>query len=173
MNTQTSWMVPVEGITCAGCVNRLQNALNKQEQVKNSEVNLALKTLQVSSDSPVDAIQIDDWVNQAGYQLKKQKQIFTVLSISCACCVNKIEKALTALVGVLEVKVNLTSNEVGVTWIDGSLSSTDIDTALDQAGYPVTQPEKSNTKDKHQDNKTSDSDVKKNKSNLYISEEKI
>ncbi|MCJ8312456.1 MAG: copper-translocating P-type ATPase [Saccharospirillaceae bacterium] len=163
MNTQTSWMVPVEGITCAGCVNRLQNALNKQDQVKNSEVNLALKTLQVSSDSAVDAIQIDDWVVKAGYQLKKQKQIFTVQSINCASCVNKIEKALTALPGVLEVKVNLTSNEVGVTWIDGSLSSTDIDTALDQAGYPVAQPEKSNTKDKHKGNKASDSSVKKNK----------
>ncbi len=54
----THLIMPVIGLTCASCVNRLEKSLNRRAEVKQASVNLALETLDIMFDSntPIDTI---------------------------------------------------------------------------------------------------------------------
>jgi len=62
--------------------------------------------------------------------------IFNVEGMSCMSCVRHVEKALTAVAGVGQVEVDLTTKTAKVS---GSANETDIINALKQAGYQATQ----------------------------------
>ena len=61
---------------------------------------------------------------------------FGVQNMSCASCVGRVEKALNALEGLHDARVNLAAENVRVTTepgFDGAM----LDAALTQAGYPA------------------------------------
>ncbi len=57
--------VPVEGMTCASCVGRVERALRKLPGVADATVNLASETATVRGDAPAAAIR--DAIAAAGY----------------------------------------------------------------------------------------------------------
>ena len=57
---------------------------------------------------------------------------YTVTGMSCAACVARVEKAVSAVPGVDTVAVSLLTNSMGV---EGSASPTDIIRAVENAGY--------------------------------------
>lgn len=69
MNKQTNheWTLAIEGMTCASCSNRVEQALLKTPGVKTAEVNLALETALVSGSGLV-ADMLVEAVTAAGYQ---------------------------------------------------------------------------------------------------------
>lgn len=50
--------LPIEGMTCASCVGRVEKALKKVEGVENAEVNLATEKAMISSSQPLDLIAV-------------------------------------------------------------------------------------------------------------------
>ncbi len=60
----------------------------------------------------------------------------SVQNMSCASCVGRVERTLSALSGVEDVRVNLASETVQAE-VDGADRISDIMTALDEAGYPA------------------------------------
>ena len=69
MNTSTTvaplpahavdWTLPIEGMTCASCVSRVEKALKKVPGVLSAEVNLATEKAQVTvagPQTPVEAL---------------------------------------------------------------------------------------------------------------------
>ncbi|MBZ0124510.1 MAG: heavy metal translocating P-type ATPase [Roseovarius sp.] len=60
----------------------------------------------------------------------------SVQNMSCASCVGRVERTLSALSGVDDVRVNLASETVQAE-VDGADRISDIMTALDEAGYPA------------------------------------
>lgn len=62
--------LPVEGMTCASCVTRVEKAILKAEGVKNVSVNLATEkvSFEINSDK-VDLNKISQLVDEAGYKL--------------------------------------------------------------------------------------------------------
>ncbi|MDF3360002.1 copper-translocating P-type ATPase [Sulfitobacter sp. Ks41] len=67
---------------------------------------------------------------------KAETLTFGVQNMSCASCVGRVEKALNALEGVDEARVNLAAETVRVT-AHPALDAGELDTALAQAGYPA------------------------------------
>ncbi|MFG6569385.1 heavy metal translocating P-type ATPase [Sulfitobacter sp. 1A13679] len=67
---------------------------------------------------------------------KAETLTFGVQNMSCASCVGRVEKALNALEGVGEARVNLAAETVRVT-AHPALDAGELDTALAQAGYPA------------------------------------
>lgn len=61
---------PVEGMTCASCVARVEKIINKFNGVNNVSVNLANESVTFESDIPVDIKSIADAVDEYGYKLK-------------------------------------------------------------------------------------------------------
>ncbi|MFG6498516.1 heavy metal translocating P-type ATPase [Sulfitobacter sp. 1A13191] len=67
---------------------------------------------------------------------KAETLTFGVQNMSCASCVGRVEKALNALDGIGEARVNLAAETVRVT-AHPALDAGELDTALAQAGYPA------------------------------------
>ncbi|MFD1383809.1 heavy metal translocating P-type ATPase [Rhodanobacter aciditrophus] len=56
LNNEDSIQLQLSGITCAGCVNTIQKALDKVPGVQHAEVNFASRTAQVRGNQGVDAL---------------------------------------------------------------------------------------------------------------------
>lgn len=61
---------------------------------------------------------------------------FGIKEMSCASCVGRVEKALSAVSGVSQAHVNLASETATIT-ADGTFDAQNVITALDAAGYPA------------------------------------
>ncbi|MGB3327391.1 MAG: heavy metal translocating P-type ATPase, partial [Thermomicrobiales bacterium] len=62
--------LPIEGMTCASCVGRVERALNKVDGVTEASVNLATEKASVSFDpSRVTLVQLTQAVEKAGYHV--------------------------------------------------------------------------------------------------------
>ena len=57
---------------------------------------------------------------------------YNVTGMSCAACSTRVEKAVSKVPGVTSCSVSLLTNSMGV---EGTASSHDIITAVEQAGY--------------------------------------
>src|SRR5215471_11969429 len=99
---------PVTGMTCASCVNRVAKALKKLPGVQDASVNLATEQAAVSFDpAQVAPGQLLSAVEGAGYGVITDQLTFPVTGMTCASCVNRVEKALKKQPGVLDASVNL------------------------------------------------------------------
>jgi Cu+-exporting ATPase len=66
-------VLPVEGMTCATCVNRIERFLNRAEGVAEASVNLATEEAAVRYDpSRIDRAGIVDAIEAAGYDVRPQ-----------------------------------------------------------------------------------------------------
>lgn len=57
--------------------------------------------------------------------------------MTCASCVGRVDKALGAVPGVLDVNVNLASETATVTYVEGAVDLADLLKAAKDAGYPA------------------------------------
>lgn len=58
-----------------------------------------------------------------------------VTGMTCAACVNRVEKALNRVDGVVQAHVNLANEKASVTYIEGRATSADLIAAIEKAGY--------------------------------------
>lgn len=147
-NTETDSTVrvtfPVEGMTCAACVRRVERALDKVDGVGNVAVNLATEKATVQIDPAVTGEdKIRAAIEQAGYKAgrisvpsrstiavpmaKPQATVpaapdhstedgltFDIEGMTCASCVRRVERALGQVEGVAEAGVNLATERARV-----------------------------------------------------------
>src|SRR6266542_6238188 len=100
--------LPITGMTCASCVNRVQKALKKVPGVMDASVNLATEQAAVRYDpAQVAPGQLQAAVENAGYGVVTDQIDFPITGMTCASCVNRVQKALTKVPGVLAANVNL------------------------------------------------------------------
>lgn len=135
--------LPIEGMTCASCVGRVEKALKKVEGVENAEVNLATESAMISSSQPLDLIAVTKAVERAGYKILASQPIeLSIEGMTCASCVGRVEKALKKVEGVQQANVNLATERA---WIQGNaqVQSSDLIQAIKKAGYTAKQIEQS------------------------------
>lgn len=135
--------LPIEGMTCASCVGRVEKALKKVEGVENAEVNLATENAMISSSQPLDLIAVTKAVERAGYKVLASQPIeLSIEGMTCASCVGRVEKALNKVEGVQQANVNLATERA---WVKGNaqVQSSDLIQAVKKAGYTAKQIEQS------------------------------
>ena len=135
--------LPIEGMTCASCVGRVEKALKKVEGVENAEVNLATENAMISSSQPLDLIAVTKAVERAGYKILASQPIeLSIEGMTCASCVGRVEKALKKVEGVQQANVNLATERA---WVQGNaqVQSSDLIQAVKKAGYTAKQIEQS------------------------------
>ncbi len=133
----------IQGMTCASCSARIEKKLNTLHGVKEANVNLATEKAAVLFDPGM--IQIRDLtraVEDLGYHVLEKpgnKDTLTVAvgGISCAACVNRIEKALKAMQGVSEARVNLATEKATIQYQPSLVGKSDIRKAIEESGYQV------------------------------------
>ncbi|MBE7417691.1 MAG: copper-translocating P-type ATPase [Ideonella sp.] len=141
MNTTTSPLpalsLPIEGMTCASCVARVEKALARVPGVRSAQVNLATERAAVELAQPVGALTaaLTGAVEQAGYAVPRETVTLGVSGMTCASCVARVEKALARVPGVVEASVNLATEQAQVTRWRGSAGDAELAAALRDAGY--------------------------------------
>ena len=129
--------LPIDGMTCASCVGRVDRALAALEGVSDVSVNLATENTRLRVDGPERISKIIETASELGYPPRTAKAEFTVGAMSCASCVGRVDKALAAVLGVVDVNVNLASETATVVYVDGLVTTSDLIEASGAAGYPA------------------------------------
>jgi len=122
----------VEGMHCAGCVRRVENALRAVPGVADAAVNLATGSATIDLDGPADAAALRKAVLDLGFQVPEQTVELAVTGMTCAGCASRVERALRAVPGVTGAIVNPATERAtvhGVAAVDALVA------AVAQAGY--------------------------------------
>ncbi|MBI6628481.1 heavy metal translocating P-type ATPase [Pontibaca salina] len=141
--------VQIDGLTCASCVKRTQKALAEVPGVQQADVNLASESATLRFSGAADAVAVRDALDRAGYPARIDRAILNIQNMNCASCVGRVDKALAAVAGVLEVNVNLAAETATVTYLAGHVTAQELARTATQAGYPA----------RLQDNATASSDA--------------
>ena len=130
--TAAAISLPIEGMTCASCVGRVEAALAKVPGVDSVSVNLATERADIRLASPVDRIALIQAVEKVGYDVPAGIVELAVEGMTCASCVGRVEKALKAVPGVTEATVNLATERATVR---GVAAVADLIAAIEKVGY--------------------------------------
>ena len=123
--------LPIEGMSCASCVGRVEKALRAVPGVQSAVVNLATERASLSGDT-LDRAALVRAIEKAGYAVPDSTQDLAVEGMSCASCVGRVERALAAVPGVSAASVNLATERATVR---GSADPDLLVAALRKAGY--------------------------------------
>lgn len=130
MSIQT--IIPIEGMSCASCVGRVEVGLSKVEGVDEVTVNLVAERADISSTAPLDYGSLVESIEKAGYSVPAVTTELAVEGMTCASCVGRVERALKAVPGVAEATVNLATERAS---IRGIASSEALVAAVSGTGY--------------------------------------
>ena len=130
--------LPVEGMSCASCTSRVEQALADVEGVASATVNLATERADVAFDlnrlRTSDLVQV---VEEAGYEVRTTETTLAVQEMSCASCAGSVEEALQNVDGVLEATVNFATERATVRHVLGAVRTADLVDAVRASGYDV------------------------------------
>lgn len=126
----------IEGMSCATCVNSVENAIATVYGVKQVNVNLATGEALIRHNARVgDLIKA---VNSSGYSARivdgENKTVkLRIEGMSCASCVSHVERALAEIPGASEATVNLAAGSARVDYSGSDVS--ELVEAVGNAGY--------------------------------------
>jgi Cu+-exporting ATPase len=130
--------LPITGMSCASCAAKIEKGLSSVEGVSKAAVNFAAeKATVVFHPSQTDLSRLIEKVKDLGYGAKVEKVTLPVQGMTCASCVNKVEKALRSLKGVVSVSVNFATERASVEYIPEEVTITNLKRAVRDAGYQV------------------------------------
>tara|TARA_R110002033_G_scaffold15894_3_gene44615 strand:- start:9769 stop:12276 length:2508 start_codon:yes stop_codon:yes gene_type:complete len=131
----TRLSLPVEGMTCASCVGRVERALKAVPGVQTAPVNLATERADITFTGVANPQAAVHAIESAGYTVREETTELAIEEMTCASCVGRVEKALAKIPGVLEATVNLATERARVRHFTGAVSTADLEAAVEQAGY--------------------------------------
>ena len=129
------WSLPIEGMTCASCVGRVERALQKMPGVVEASVNLATESASVRSAPGIGLADFRAAVEKAGYTVGESSVTLAIDGMTCASCVSRVEKALLRVPGVVRAEVNLATESASVTLATRHIDEAALVTAVERAGY--------------------------------------
>jgi Cu+-exporting ATPase len=130
--------LPITGMSCASCAAKIEKGLDSVEGVSKSSVNFAAEKATVFFDpAQTNLSQLIEKVKDLGYGAKVEKVTLPIQGMTCASCVNKVEKALSSLKGVIQVNVNFATERASVEYIPEEVTVRDLKKAVQDAGYQV------------------------------------
>ncbi len=140
MSTDQSLILQIEGMSCASCVGRVENALTSVQGVSSAVVNLANETALISHNSSMDVRELTGLLVDAGYPAAAETVTLEIEGMNCASCVGRLEKALVAGKGVLQASVNLAAETAQISYLSGVTSLAELTALTIDAGYPGSLP---------------------------------
>ncbi|MGO4741965.1 heavy metal translocating P-type ATPase [Serratia quinivorans] len=127
--------LPVDGMTCASCVGRVERALKAVPGVQTAAVNLATERADITFDGLADPQAAVRAIESAGYAVREETTELRIEDMTCASCVGRVEKALKQIPGVIEANVNLATERARVRHTAGVVTTADLEAVVEQAGY--------------------------------------
>ena len=134
--------LPVTGMTCANCVSTVERNLRRVDGVDAVSVNLATERASISYDpARTDGRALVERVRRAGYDVALGEAVFALRRLGDDSDARRLEKAIAAIGGVQEVRVNLTAESLSVRYIPTVVSQVELRRAVGAAGFEVLEGE--------------------------------
>ncbi|GAC1346957.1 MAG: copper-translocating P-type ATPase CopA1 [Acetobacteraceae bacterium] len=127
--------IGIEGMTCASCVRRVEKALSGVPGVVDASVNLATERARLVLADTAGAGDVAEAVEHAGYAVSRAEIDLKIAGMTCASCVNRVERALKRVPGVVAVAVNLATERARVSVLAGAVGAEALAAAVGGAGY--------------------------------------
>jgi Cu+-exporting ATPase len=125
-------------MSCASCAVRIEKGLSAAEGVARATVNFAAeKATVLFHPEATDLSKLVEKVKDLGYEAKTEKILLPVQGMTCASCVNRVEKALRAVRGVINVNLNFATGRASVEFIPAQVTIHDLKKAVREAGYEI------------------------------------
>ena len=135
--------LPITGMSCASCASRIQNALAQVKGVDNAAVNFAAERATIHyNPSEASVSEFIKIIKDQGYGVSVSKTNIPVKGMTCASCVQKVQKALSSMNGVLSAEVNFATEKASVEYIPSQTGMGDFKKALRDIGYDIVEVEK-------------------------------
>ncbi len=125
----------LDGMNCGSCVSRVERLLDDLPGITEPQVNLAANSARFNYTNAEQLQAATKALALAGYPAQQTTRLLQLQGMSCASCVGRVERALSAVAGVQHAEVNLASQQARVTLLKDS-DSEPLFTALRDAGYP-------------------------------------
>lgn len=139
--TNKELTLPVTGMTCASCANRIERGLGKVGGVEEARVNLATEQATVAyNPRQVQPAALVEAIERSGYGVITERTELPITGMTCASCQMRVEKALRSVDGVLDAQVNLATERAAVTYAPGVANVDALTAAVEAAGYGVIAP---------------------------------
>ncbi|WP_285409185.1 copper resistance metal-translocating P1-type ATPase CueA [Pseudomonas sp. FR229a] len=133
MSESITFDLPIAGMTCASCAGRVERALRKVSGASAVSVNLATEQARVQA--PGDSLPaLMQAVERAGYSVPRQTLELSIVGMTCASCVGRVERALSKVPGVNSVSVNLANERAHIELL-GQVDAQPLLDAVSRAGY--------------------------------------
>jgi len=128
-------LLRIRGISCAGCVRKIESRLDELPGVDSAAINASNGEAVINYDSGQTPLsEIVSAVEKAGFHVSISSRFYQLEGIHCASCVNRVEKAVAELESVIEVAVNLGDGVLRVDAISGGIHRSEIEAAVASAG---------------------------------------
>jgi Cu+-exporting ATPase len=136
MGEKISANLKISGMHCATCSITIEDAISSIGEGTTGQANFGTDSARVDYDpAKVSLKDIEKVIRKAGYEVIHDEVVIKVGGMVCATCVETIEKALSALPGVLQARVNLSTEKAYVTYNASVTSRDDMKAAIEEAGY--------------------------------------
>ena len=144
--------IAITGMSCASCAAKIEKGLVSLVGLDKASVNFATEKVSISYDpdsvGPADFIEA---IRGLGYGTGATMATIPIQGMSCASCVAKIEGALGALDGVINVSVNLATEKATIEYLPAMVSLLDMVVAIKGAGYEAVVVSESEDLEKEKD----------------------
>ena len=129
-------VLPIAGMTCANCAARIERGLRRTAGVVEASVNLASERATVAFDpARVGLPALVGGIRELGYDVPEATARLAIEGIVCSSCVQRLERALGAVPGVLGATVNLSTGEALVRHPAGIVDTAALVQAVEGSGY--------------------------------------
>jgi Cu+-exporting ATPase len=132
---RTAVTLPVEGVSCASCVGRVERALAALPEARDVSVNLATGKASLTVPADLPGRRVVQAIEESGYTVPEAETVIDIDGMSCASCVGRVERALGAVPGITEASVNLATGRATLRHAAGIVAQADIEKAVRAAGY--------------------------------------
>lgn len=134
--------IPITGMTCSACSNRVEKGLSKLDGVDQASVNFANEKAHVTFDeTKISPAAMAQKIEQLGYGVAYESAELEIQGMTCAACSTRIEKGLNRLDGVNQASVNLALEKAQVSYNPAELSASDLIKKIESLGYSASVPQ--------------------------------
>jgi len=135
--------LPITGMSCASCAAKIEKGLAGLSGIVKASVNFATEKVSITYDpSEVHLTDFIKTIKELGYDAGVETVTLPIQGMSCASCVEKIEKALNGLVGVVSASVNFATEKATVNYIPIAVGTEEMVKAVRGIGYDVVEVRK-------------------------------
>jgi Cu+-exporting ATPase len=138
LGNSSKTVLKIGGMTCAGCVNVIQNKLADIDGVEKCEVNLGSEKAVLEYDpKKTTLLKLEDAIKNAGYQVVYEKLVVILEGLTDASNAEQLEKKLLSVLGIKNASVNYGNAQATIEYNSTLLSLADIRKTLQDSGYPI------------------------------------